>query len=471
MPSLRDLPKQGEPADPASEKKNDSSQRLLSLDAYRGFIMILLAASGFGLAEVARNVQQESLKQGENAPYAWQVVEYHFSHPAWISQTAVAEGQAYSPVNWIGLSAWDLIQPSFMFMVGVAMAFSYGKRKRRGDSKLRTWSHVAVRSVVLVLMGVFLQSAWSDHTNWEFPNVLSQIGLGYGFVYLLVHRSKYVQFAAAALLLIACWLGFFLYAHFNPRPDDFDYASVGVGAETDDRPAPLHEQYKMREAFAPWTKNVNAAAALDRRLLNLQFERAGKPNLALFARPERFEYNRGGYTTLNFVGSIFTMLLGVMAGQLLMGPRRRITKTGILLLAAVICLAAGAAAGATFCPVVKRIWTPSWALYSGGYVLAMLAVFYFLIDVCRLRILGWPLAVVGVNSILVYMMAQLSKNWIGRTLDIHLGADAAQTCLVRLGAEAAQAGMYAPIVERVMIVSVIWLICLWLYRQKIFIRV
>jgi len=366
----------------------DPSARLTSLDAYRGLIMVVLASAGFGIAKLAR----AALEQGTENVRLWRTLEYHFSHPEWISQTVVPESIRQVDLNTFGCSAWDLIQPSFMFMVGVAMAYSYAKRKDRGDSRLRTWTHVVTRALVLVLLGVFLSSQWSKQTNWVFANVLCQIGLGYIFVYVLLGRKLAVQLAAAVLILGGWWLAFFLYP--QPGPD-FDYASVGIGASAAESegdlaagervPAPIADEWRLPDRFAPWTKNVNLAADCDRWLLNV------------FPRSEPFEFNPGGYTTLNFVPSIFTMLLGVMAGQLLRGPRRRIVKFLLLVLAVVVCRALGATAGATVCPVVKRIWTPSWALFSGAYVLWMLAVFYLVIDVVGLKFWTWPLIVVGMN--------------------------------------------------------------------------
>jgi len=447
----------------------EPSARLASLDAYRGFIMVVLASAGFGIAKLAR----AALEQGTESVTLWRTLEYHFSHPEWISQTVVPESIRQVDLNTFGCSAWDLIQPSFMFMVGVAMAYSYAKRKDRGDSRFRTWTHVVTRALVLVLLGVFLSSQWSDQTNWVFANVLCQIGLGYLFVYLLLDRRLAVQLAVAVLILVGWWLAFFLYP--QPGPD-FDYASVGIGAPADETqggsagsdpappPAPIADQWRMPDRFAPWTKNVNLAADFDRWLLNQ------------FPRSEPFEFNRGGYTTLNFVPSIFTMLLGVMAGQLLRGPRRSIVKFLLLVLGGVVCMALGATAGATVCPVIKRIWTPSWALFSGAYVLGMLAAFYLVIDVMRLKFWTWPLLVVGMNSIAVYVMAQSMKGWVTKMLTIHFGPDLMPAAVnswlaTTTGLNLAHEGPYAPVVQSVMILLVFWLICVWMYRQKIFVRV
>lgn len=161
-------------------------RRLVSLDAYRGLIMIVLAGSGFGIGKTVRNIMAAAEK-GDNVPAVDPVVleqlNYHFSHPEWISQAGRFGGSFWDILGVIGCSAWDMIQPSFMFMVGVAMVYSYAKREARGDSVWRTWCHVITRSVILVLLGVLLSSNWASETNWSFANVLCQIGLGYAFVY------------------------------------------------------------------------------------------------------------------------------------------------------------------------------------------------------------------------------------------------------------------------------------------------
>ena len=463
---------------PKAVKDSGKPERLVSLDAYRGLVMVFLASTGFGIAAMAKRFI-EAARDGADIggpavdPALWQTVLYHFSHPEWISQTGAIDGTLTGSLQVFCCSAWDMIQASFMFMVGVSMVYSYAKRSARGDSTLGTFAHVITRSVVLVLLGVFLSSQWSPQTNWTFANVLCQIGLGYSFVYLLLNRRFAVQLFAGGVILIGYWLASFLY----PAPEpDFDYASRGVGQtmpKGDDSPAPLAAEWKMTEEpnpwcrpvdYSPWTKNVNMAADVDRWFLNL------------FLGPEPFEFNNGGYATLNFVPSIFTMLLGAMAGQLLRGPKRPISKFGWLVLGGAICLLLGATAGLTVCPVVKRIWTPSWALLAGGWSLWSLAAFYFVIDVLRIRFWTWPLVVVGMNSIAVYVMFQTIRKWTGRMLEIHLGDDYLPAWVMHRFSPQYQEmlgpdGPYGPVVAASMIMLVFWLICLWLYRNKYFIRV
>ena len=460
------------------DRDSDAPQRLVSLDAYRGLVMIFLASTGFGIGAMAKKSIEAAANGAEIEGAAagagfWQALVYHFGHPEWISQTGTIDGTIAGCLQVFCCSAWDMIQASFMFMVGVSMVYSYAKRAARGDSTLKTLAHVITRSLVLVLLGVFLSSQGGKQTNWTFANVLCQIGLGYSFVYLLLNRRFAVQLIAGAAILVGYWLAFLL----SPAPESgFDYASRGVGQEMpadSHEPAPLAAKWKMSEEpnpwcrpvdYSPWTKNVNLATDVDRRFLNL------------FPRPQPFEFNDGGYATLNFVPSIFTMLLGAMAGQLLRGPRSPISKFRLLILGGAICLLLGASAGLTVCPVIKRIWTPSWALLAGGWSLWSLAALYLVIDVLRIRFWTWPLVVVGMNSIAVYVMFQTIRNWTGRMLEIHLGDDYLPAWMMQLVSpqmqlQLGQAGPYGPVIRATMIMLIFWLICVWLYRNKYFIRV
>jgi heparan-alpha-glucosaminide N-acetyltransferase len=390
--------------------------RLVSLDAFRGFIMLAMASAGFHLAGIS---QKDAFRDDR----LWQFLGYHTEHAA-----------------WRGCAFWDLIQPAFMFMVGVAMAYSYAARQARGQSYGRLFAHAAFRSVVLVLLGVFLTSNWSTQTEWVFTNVLCQIGLGYTFLFLLWNRPVRWQLAAAAIILVGDWALF--YAWPAPSPG-FDYAKVNL---------PANWQHLTGTA-AHWDKNTNIAAAIDRVVLNW------------FPRKEPFTYSEGGYTTLSFVPSLATMIFGLLAGGLMRNAWPPGKKIGVLVAWGAASLAAGFLLDYVgICPSVKRIWTPSWTLFSTGWVLWMLAGFYVLIDVTGWRLPAWPLVVVGMNSIVMYVMSQLLKPWLTATLERHLGKGLF-TLYGKLDP------VYAPAVQMLAIVFVFWLVCVWLYRQKIFVRI
>jgi predicted acyltransferase len=111
--------------------------------------------------------------------------------------------------------------------------------------------------------------------------------------------------------------------------------------------------------------------------------------------------------------------------------------------------------------VVKRIWTPSWVLYSGGWCFLLLAGFYWVIDVVKVRCWAFPLVVIGVNSIAAYMIAHLFDAFIARSLTTHLGAGLFQI----MGAA------YQPLLHGAATLLVMWLILYWMYRRKLFLKI
>ena len=412
--------KKRETAPPTSERPPDPiSQRLLSLDVYRGLIMVTLAFNGFGLAGTARNHLAENPDSG-----FWAAVKYQFSH-----------------VEWVGCAYWDLIQPSFMFMVGVSMAYSYVRRKKAGQSHRRMLGHAATRSLILIFLGIFLISNWGDATRWSLTNVLTQIGLGYAFLFLLWGQETKRQAMAAAAILSATWL---LYIAWPGTGVD-----TAIGAP--ERNVSLEWAGEHLDGIgASWHKNANAGHAIDKVTLNR------------LPQKEPFTSNRGGYHTINFLPSLATMLFGLMCGELLRSSRSQKEKLKILALAGASGLVAGQLMNVTgLCPIVKRIWTPSWAIFSTGWCCLILAALYGIVDVMRIRRWTFPLVVVGMNSIAIYSMAQLLKPWAGKTLKIHLGQD-----VFHFLGEA-----NAPFVQYNLIGLMFWLICFWMYRQKIFVRI
>ena len=203
-----------------------------SIDAYRGLVMFLMMAEVLEFGQVAKNVSGSRF---------WSFLAYHQSH-----------------VEWIGCSLHDLIQPSFSFLVGVALPFSLTRRASEGQPGWRRTLHAFWRAAVLVLLGVFLRSTSYHHTYWTFEDTLSQIGLGYGFLYLLANRSKTVQWSALAVILVGYWAAFALY----PLPgNDFNWKAAGVD--------PSSTETHLSGFAEHWSKNTNAAAAFDVWFLNL----------------------------------------------------------------------------------------------------------------------------------------------------------------------------------------------------------
>ncbi len=391
-----------------------SPPRLSSVDAYRGFVMLLMMAEVLRLRAVSNAIPESGF---------WKFLAWHQSH-----------------VEWIGCSLHDLIQPSFSFLVGVALPFSIASRAAQGQTPRRMWLHALGRALALILLGVFLRSIGRPLTNWTFEDTLSQIGLGYGILFLLGFRPPRDLWIALGVLLVGYWAAFALY----PLPGaDFDYAKVGV------KEAWLAD-HRLTGFAAHWNKNSNLAWAFDQWWLNL------------FPREKTFEFNGGGYATLSFIPTLATMILGLHAGGVFRCNCTPASKIRWFVIAGGICLAGGWLLGALgICPVVKRIWTPSWVLFSGGWCFLLLAGFYAVVDMWQRRAWVFPLIVIGINSIAAYCIAHLFDGFIAKALKTHFGQDAFKI----FGAP------YEPFLHGAATLFVFWLLLLWMHRRKIFLRI
>ena len=385
--------------------------RNIAVDAYRGLVMLLMMGEVLSFAEVA--------KAYPNSLF-WHILAYNQTH-----------------VEWAGMGLHDMIQPSFTFLVGVALPYSIASRVRKGESFQQQFAHTLWRSLVLVGLGIFLRSTQSPQTNFTFEDTLTQIGLGYTAAFLLARCRPKWQWTALGVLLFGYWLAWAIYP--APGPD-FDYATVGV---------PANWHYNFTGFAAHWNKNSNLGQAFDVWFLNL------------LPRPSRFLYNAGGYLTLSFIPTLGTMLLGLRAGEWFRSaapkiPIRRFLIAGLLL------VAAGAVLHFTgICPVVKRIWTPSWTLFSGGVCFFFLAAFSWVIDVKGHRRWAFPLVIVGMNSIAAYLIDHLWGDFIRDNLHINLGYKVFR--VFGTGLE--------PLMLGIAMMLIFWLILYWMYRRKIFLRI
>ena len=385
--------------------------RNVAVDAYRGLVMLLM------MGEVMRFADTYAAHPGS---LFWRILAYNQTH-----------------VEWAGMGLHDMIQPSFTFLVGVAMPYSIASRTRKGASFTHQLLHVLWRSVVLIFLGIFLRSIGHPLTYFTFEDTLTQIGLGYTFAFLLYHCRPRWQWIAFASILFAYWLTWAVYP--APGPS-FDYAAVGV-------PADWHHNFT---GFAShWNKNCNFGNAFDIWFLNL------------FPRESRFLFNEGGYLTLSFIPTLGTMLLGLFAGNWYRESPGRVPLKKFLIAGVALSALALALHFTGICPIVKRIWTPAWTLWSGGMCFFFLAAFAWIIDVKGIRRWAFPLVIVGLNSIAAYMIAHLCEEFLISTLHTHFGY--APFSILGPG--------YEPFLLGVAVMLCFWLMLYWMYRQKIFIRI
>jgi predicted acyltransferase len=386
--------------------------RISSVDAYRGFVMFLMMAEVLEFGHVSKALPESSF---------WAFLAYHQDH-----------------VEWVGCSLHDLIQPSFSFLVGVALPYSIASRMAKGQNFGAMFGHTIQRSLILIFLGIFLRSMHREQTNFTFEDTLTQIGLGYPLLFWLGFRTFRTQLIALTTILVGYWIFFAIY----PLPAaNFDYTAVGVTANW---------EHNLTGFAAHWNKNTNAAWAFDQWFMNL------------FPREKAFIRNGGGYSTLSFIPTLGTMILGLMAGQWLKSDSTPSEKMKRFLVLGISLLAIGSLLNWTgICPNVKRIWTPTWVLFSGGWCFVLLAVFYWLVDIQGYRKAFFWLIIIGMNSIAAYVISHTIVEFIHHSIQIHISPTYDQVFGIT----------YESLVRGGLILSVEWLILHWMHRNRIFIRI
>jgi predicted acyltransferase len=396
--------------EPAAKAEN--SGRLVSLDVFRGTVMALMLDEALRLPEVARSFPHSTL---------WAVIAFNTEH-----------------VEWQGCSLHDLIQPAFSFLVGIALPFSIASRKMKGRTFQQMLGHAAWRALLLILLGIFLRSQWSGQTYFTFEDTLTQIGLGYVFLFLLGFTRVRTQVVVLVLILICFWAVFALYPAPGPH---FDYTRVGV---------PQNWAHNYTGFLSHWNKNSNLSWAFDVWFLNL------------FPRGKPFVFNEGGWSTLSSIPTLGTMILGLLTGEWLKSNRSKEQKLrGLVIAGAGLLLLGLVCQWAGICPIVKRVWTSAYTLYSGGWVVLILAGLYALIEWKGWRRWAFPLLVIGMNSIAIYVMSWTMSVFFRRALEIHLG-----WAISRVAGPTFQ-----PVVYGVGVTLIFWFILYWMYRRKIFLRI
>ncbi len=363
-----------------------ASDRVLSIDALRGFDMFWIVGG--------RELVLAAAAAASGSVPAW--LDYQLEH-----------------VEWEGFTAWDLIMPLFLFVVGAAMPFSFANQLARGTSKGEMVFKILRRTVILFVLGMAAQGHLLDFdlsTLHIYCNTLQSIAAGYLVAgILLLNVGVILQLFATAALLVGYWL-IMMYVPFGTHP------------------------------AGTLEPNANVALAVDEFILG------------------RFRDGTTYTWILSSMTFAATVLLGVQAGHLLRSRLPAAAKFLLLVCVGLACLAGGWlwAERLNF-PIIKHIWTSSMALWSAGLSYLLLALFYLVIDWVGLTRWAFFFVVIGANAITAYMAYHFVPF-----------RDIAEGLVGGLARHAYRGG---PVLIEFTAVMLLWLAMVHMYRHRIFVRV
>ena len=362
----------------------NTSSRLFSLDVFRGMTMFLLMA--------------------EAAKVYYALTDYF---PTGLGHQFIMQFHHHP---WHGLRFWDLIQPFFMFIVGVAMPFSYRSRIKKGDSWNDAFRHILRRCAILFLFGTGLHCVYSGHLVWELWNVLTQLSFTILLTFLLLKTSWKNMLAVSLGLLVL-----------------------------------TEVLYRVYDPSAPFVKDQNFGSWMDMLLM-------GKIN------------DGGGWVTINCIPTAAHTIWGAMCGKLLLSQETEYTKLKYLTIAGIVALVIGYGldlSGIT--PIVKRISTSSFAFASGGWAVLVLAFLYWFVDIKNNKNWTTFFAIVGMNSIFIYLFGEtIGAQWLsgfGKSFSYDLFG------VLGIG----ELGL--AVINGFFVLAMMWGLCYFLYKKKIFFKI
>ncbi len=357
--------------------------RLVSLDVFRGITMFLLIAESAG---IYHSVSDSNL----NDSILGTIFTQFHHHP------------------WNGLRFWDLVQPFFMFIVGVAMPFSFGRRWERGDTYRQTLKHAFYRSGLLLALGIGVYVVAAGYLTLELWNVLAQLSVTYLVAFLMMRKSLKAQFVFTIGLLILTEL--------------------------------LYRLWSVPGFDQPFTPDKNFGAWVDLLLMG--------------------KLSGGHWVAFNAIPTTAHTMWGVMAGYLLKSDRKSMEKVKLLVFAGFIGIVVGYALN-PFTPIIKRICTSSFVIVSGGWCLLALASCYWLVDIKGRQKWARFAIVFGMNPLAVYLFGEVAGNrWLANivspfTEGIFIWLNEGMVLLITAG----------------IVLWMNWYAVTWLYKRKIFIRI
>jgi predicted acyltransferase len=361
------------------------SRRLASIDALRGFDMFWLMQEQVNLVLVLAALLHLPL------------------------QALLAKELDHTP--WVGITAWDLIAPLFLFIVGLTLPLALERRQQLGQTKKAIVGHILRRTGILIVLGLIFNGILAFHfSDYRYTGVLQRIALSYVFAALI---TLFCKLRGQIIWTIALLLGYWAIMALIPVP--------GYG-------------------FNNMTQQGNLEGYIDRLFLPGQF--------CCYVYGDNEGY-------LSTIPSIATVMLGVLCGHLVHSGKSQKFKVWALVLGGLGCLGLGQLWGLAF-PIITRLWTSSYTVFSNGWCMLLFALFYWLIDVKGWKKWAFPLTVIGLNPLLIYVVQEL--------FDFSQGAN------ILFGGAANHFGGLKVLTLAVGTVLLKWLFLYFLYRQKIFLK-
>jgi predicted acyltransferase len=358
--------------------------RITSVDFFRGFTMFMLAGEATRLYSQLRKFDSG-------------IVQFF--------------GTQLSHHEWHGLHFWDLIQPFFMFIVGVAIPFAVGNRIKKGQSNKQITLHALKRSFLLLFFGWALYFVDAGRLVFRFQNVLAQLSVTYLVAFLIMNKSFKFQliFTLVLLLFIDLAYRFFPVEGFNH----------------------------------PWVNFENLGA-----WVNNKIEGVDKAST---------------WATLNVVSTTAHTVWGVLCGKLLMSDKPATKKIQTLIIAGISALIIGYSLDLlNITPIIKKIATVSFVFASGGWTILALCFCYWLIDVKKLFINGSKFfIIVGMNCIFIYLFFEVG----GASLLSRIVNPFSKLFFTWAGE------LTVAVITGLIVWAGLWYLCYWLYKNRLFIKI
>ncbi|MBB5638632.1 putative acyltransferase [Pedobacter cryoconitis] len=313
---------------------------------------------------------------------------------------------------WHGLRFWDLVQPAFMFMAGAALYISYSRKLEKGITWSSNFKHILIRSLKLFLFGIGLHCVYAGKPVFELWNVLTQLAFTSIAAYLIINKSPVFQLLFSIALLILTEI--------------------------------LYRCIHVSGFDSPFTAYHNFGAYADTLLMG--------------------KINKDGWVAINAIPTAAHTIWGVLAGRLLISKQSTAQKIKILVFAGFAGLLIGFGLDITgITPIIKRISTSSFVFASGGWVLLMLAVIYWLVDIRQNIKYAWIFTVVGMNAIFIYVFFEtVGHEWLNGVVGIFTG----DLLHLLFNLPVNFTGLLSALA--------VWFaecaLCYWLYKNKIFFK-